>query len=1359
MRTLKFIVAFALFCSSWGSALAHLPGWPNVKRTVKKTVEYREVCANSLAQVDQEINNVRARLLAGGDVWWDLTDGKYVVPKVDPASGQPEVSSIFAGAVWLGGRDPGGSLKLACQNYRSDGLNDFWTGPLDTAGKTERAICANWDRHFRVTGAEIREHIKNIRAGNLSEDAIPRGVKGWPAQNNVLFDEVWGFDLPNTPQGLAGFYDVDGDGNYEPKEGDYPSIEIRGCALDRYPDEMLFWIYNDQGGGASHANTKGNAIQMEVQVQAFGYVTNDELNDMTFQRYKLINRATEYIDSMYFAMWADPDLGCSADDYIGCDTTLDLMYVYNQDGIDGQPLTSCDGVPTYGAEIPLLGIDYFRGPLRQILDDDGAVIEEIEIGMSSFTYHNGNNAPPGTEDPNGAGEHYNLLKGLWRDAQPVTVGGNGRGGDTQTKFVFPDRPDDQTGWNMVNANLPVADRRTLQTSGPFRLNPGAVNELIIGVPWVPNIPHPAPDIEPLIRADKLAQGLFNNCFELQNGPDAPFVDWVELDKQLIAVLNYQDSATTNNYNQTFFEKDIFAPENITDVQASYKFEGYKVYQLRSPNVSTKEYETNADVSRLVANVDVKNGITKIFNWTETINPVNGEKYYIPTQRASGEDKGIRNTFNITEDRFAQGNDKRLINHKKYYFVAIAYAYNNFEDFDAYAIPVTGQQRPYLVGRRASYGDGQITPFTVTPRPIVDQVLNSAYGQGVEITRLQGAGVKDNFLDLKKESRDALFTGISGDTTLTYKEGRGPIEVIVFNPFEVKDGDYEIEFVDGDNADNKLADTAHWVLRRAGDAKAIRSAVTIDAINEQIVKEYGFSVSIAQTAEPGDKEVGNGAIGAQVEYTNPDVTWLNGTPVGTVLGFGIAPFNFFNRARDAFLDPKEDLVKMGNGWFVPYALADWALQDGADDVGDPRTRMITPAWTESLNATGLGNDNARLDNLRRLPNVDIVMTTDRSKWSRCMVVETASRYWTNPAFPKAPGYATQSSPTRVRSMFDVRYSPSVSKDDNDGDGLPDPDNALNPTGISASEIPLVEQGKPVYGMGWFPGYAIDVETGRRLNIFFGENSVYKSGLDSFGLYTGRDMLFNPTGQMLNSFPQDYYNLVMGGHHYVYVMSTPYDECEAIRRRFTPEFAPTVSAANPRKVSQIKNIAWAGMLTTDPGFQMKSLKDGLVPTETVVKLRVNNKYQTWWDEKGGSLTSKANPKYSFKIKGMQVETRTLATDLLRANALDSIKVVPNPYYGYSQYEITNFSNIVKITNLPAKCNITIYSLDGKFIRQYKRDEQYEAYKQISPELVWDLKNSKGIPVASGVYLIQVQAPGFGERTVKWFGIARQFDPTGL
>ena len=95
-------------------------------------------------------------------------------------------------------------------------------------------------------------------------------------------------------------------------------------------------------------------------------------------------------------------------------------------------------------------------------------------------------------------------------------------------------------------------------------------------------------------------------------------------------------------------------------------------------------------------------------------------------------------------------------------------------------------------------------------------------------------------------------------------------------------------------------------------------------------------------------------------------------------------------------------------------------------------------------------------------------------------------------------------------------------------------------------------------------------------------------------------------------------------------------------------------------------------------------------------------------------------------------------------------------------------MKITNLPALASITIYSLDGKFIRQYKRDETGAVPQgsnralrraQILPDLEWDLRNSKGIPIASGVYLIHVSAPDLGERTIKWFGVNRKFDPSGL
>ena len=90
------------------------------------------------------------------------------------------------------------------------------------------------------------------------------------------------------------------------------------------------------------------------------------------------------------------------------------------------------------------------------------------------------------------------------------------------------------------------------------------------------------------------------------------------------------------------------------------------------------------------------------------------------------------------------------------------------------------------------------------------------------------------------------------------------------------------------------------------------------------------------------------------------------------------------------------------------------------------------------------------------------------------------------------------------------------------------------------------------------------------------------------------------------------------------------------------------------------------------------------------------------------------------------------------------------------------------MPAKCVITIYSLDGKFIRQYRRDEVGQVprgnnraipQQQITPDLEWDLKNNKNIPISSGVYLIHVDAGELGQRTIKWFGVNRKFDPSGL
>ncbi len=253
-----------------------------------------------------------------------------------------------------------------------------------------------------------------------------------------------------------------------------------------------------------------------------------------------------------------------------------------------------------------------------------------------------------------------------------------------------------------------------------------------------------------------------------------------------------------------------------------------------------------------------------------------------------------------------------------------------------------------------------------------------------------------------------------------------------------------------------------------------------------------------------------------------------------------------------------------------------------------------------------------------------------------------------------------------------------------------------------------------------------------------------------------MMFNPSAQLfLNTggFP-DVYQYLTGGQHFIYVTKQVYDGCAQIRNNLR-------STSTVNKTRAVREITWTGIAMTLAGNEFKSYAAGLVPDDLIVKLRVTNPYSA----AKGTGEFRGYNTYRFKIEGKQAdELDPVGVE----SALDQINVVPNPYYGFSDYEVSQFTNTVKVTNLPAKCVVTIYTLDGKFIRQYNRDERGTIPRgsnraieetQILPALEWDLKNNKGIPIASGVYLINIKADGLGERTIKWFGVNRKFDPSGL
>ena len=131
-----------------------------------------------------------------------------------------------------------------------------------------------------------------------------------------------------------------------------------------YGDYNMWWVFNDKGN--IHTETSGDPIGMEIKAQAFAFATNDEVNSMTFYNYELINRSTQTLTNTYFGVYLDSDIGCSFDDYVGCDVQRGLGYCYNGNAIDA---IGCGSWTTpIGENPPAIGVDFFEGPYQ---DNDG----------------------------------------------------------------------------------------------------------------------------------------------------------------------------------------------------------------------------------------------------------------------------------------------------------------------------------------------------------------------------------------------------------------------------------------------------------------------------------------------------------------------------------------------------------------------------------------------------------------------------------------------------------------------------------------------------------------------------------------------------------------------------------------------------------------------------------------------------------------------------------------------------------------------------------------------------------------------------------------------------------------------------
>lgn len=1296
MKTHSFylLALLTLFCTS---VYAIAPTTQH-KRSGEGKSRFRTDCAYSVSFSELNINSVRSRLSIGGDLWWDsdARSARYIVPAPPRGSGGKEVNAIYTGSVWLAGYDDVGNLRAAAQTYRSKNYFSFWPGPLDRTGYTEAGNCNNWDRLFEVAGNDIRQYITRYTQAQqegrtLSTDEVVASILGWPGQGNPHFKGLHGFDLPDQTQGLAPFFDNDQDGIYDPLKGDYPTLQInKNCSEPVFADQMIFWIFNDSG---NFPTTMMNPLRMEIQAMGFAFEGPDELSATTFQNYKMINRGFNRLQETYIALWVDPDLGCYADDYFGVDTTRSLVYIYNEDEIDGIVGCDCSGVPSYCEDIPILGIDFLQG--AESYDHEGNIIDAK--GLAHFTYFN--NPSIGqpdhrTIDPSTALEFFRYMTGKWRDGTPLTWGGTGF--DTtstrSTNYAFPSAPDDTSSeaWSMCSATSGYADRRMIMSSGPFRLDPGSVSHLTAGVVFVPSQVYPCPDLKDLHKADDKVQALFDNCFKLEIvGPDAPDLLIEENDRVLSFTLFNKEGS--NNHTEQFRAIDPAAPAGIPEQERMYRFEGYLVYQVKDPTTLPSQLN-DPNRARLVFQCDISNGVSTLTNWIAHTDTQHGT-WYEPQVKVTGADQGIVRSFLLENDAFNPGSP--LSNGQPYYFAAVAYAYNNYAAFDEST--GQGQPSPYLPSAR------NVRIYTALPG-----IRNLQADKIAEITRLDGHGNAGIYLLPTTPIDDRVLTG-SFDGRIRYQKGYGPLKIQVDNAERLRRTDLEVTFLDEDG-DGKVNPSTHVQVRDLSTGATFNSEKPIGEQSILRLEDYGISIllyqpdSLGQGARNPFTGKQNGAIWSRIMYSDPQgPKWLTGL-IDTVERDN--PLHFIKtryNEPDNQLDPESALRKIGDAFLAPMYVMDYRFSS--------TSFMISPMIID--------NDFGASLRSRALPanlnNVDLVFTPDRTKWSRCVVVQTASLHYNIFGF----------SPQDNTRMFDHRRTPSIGIDGR----YATVDGTINGAPFtSASTNPNDPNYLSPVGMSWFPGYAIDVECGTRLNVFFGENSVYDEhyrNLYEDNKTIGNDMIWNPSSQLALPGQSLPLNTYLGGQHFIYLTNQPYDGCNFILGRLDP-------ARNYLwKRDAFNYFTWAGIPMTAPGHKLLSYAEGLIPNETRIELRVNSVYSS----KCGTGVNSNLPKYIIHLD-TSYQTTSIAQDVQQEL--------------WQHARVNTYSGTLLLPFSPDRYTLRVFSLTGQLLHEQKGQGTLQTTSGDSMyQLDWQGSHWLG-QHPCGTYIIHLDAGEYGSRAFKWLPI---------
>ena len=345
-------------------------------------------------------------------------------------------------------------------------------------------IADNSDPSVRVY--RIREDYDSLTHAELISDAAELNMVDISSVTKAMTQEImdqYALDWAEWPVHWGAPYnDLDQDGVYT------AGVDEPGMAR---AEQTAWYVVNDYNSSTTRALYGSDPIGLEFQVCIWAYAYDyerrgyNELNTI-YKSYKLINKSERMLNNTYISQWSDPDLGSYVNDYVGCDSVIQMGYAYNGEVTD-KDYDYFDLAP--GACAYLL----LQGPIVSANETDTAWFDfKHRLGyknmpMTSFAWFAAGSAiqDPELGEYNGTLQFYNMMRGYKPTddiIHPVPWHFGNDSSKPTTKFPLSGDPLARTGdLDGTEWYYYPGDRRMCLSSGPFDFAPGDTQQVIIAL--------------------------------------------------------------------------------------------------------------------------------------------------------------------------------------------------------------------------------------------------------------------------------------------------------------------------------------------------------------------------------------------------------------------------------------------------------------------------------------------------------------------------------------------------------------------------------------------------------------------------------------------------------------------------------------------------------------------------------------------------------------------------------------------------------------------------------------------------------------------------------------------------------------